>query len=109
MLDPLPAGLPPAPDAPDAPERVRARLFALLAETRGAALPPPAARRAIRKRAGLTLGETAALVGVHVDTLARWERGSHAPTGANRDAYSAALAVLSDEAVRRAVADQFRT
>lgn len=44
------------------------------------ALPPPAARRALRQAAGATLQEVADAVGAtHRSTVSRWEAGSRTP------------------------------
>lgn len=42
-------------------------------------LPPPAERRAIRLRAGVTLGELARSIGVAPPVVSRWERGVAMP------------------------------
>jgi len=46
-------------------------------------LPPPAERRAIRRRVGATQTEVGALVGVCEQTISNYEAGSRSPRGEN--------------------------
>ncbi len=57
-------------------------------------LPPPAARRALRVAAGLTLQDVADVVGVTRQAVAKWETGDRNPSGRVRSAYAQALADL---------------
>lgn len=59
-------------------------------------LPPPAKRRAIRKAAGASQADIAAAVGVHRESVSRWERGERIPRGPHADAYLAVLARLRE-------------
>ena len=63
---------------------------------RGHRLPPPAVRRSIREHAHLTLADLAALVGVNLHTIRRWELNLHEPTANNRRRYAAVLHELLD-------------
>lgn len=56
-----------------------------------ALLPDLAQRRAIRKAAGLTLVQAAAILAVSPRTLLRWEWGDCEPRPANRVAYAEQL------------------
>lgn len=63
-------------------------------------LPPPAERRAIRKRARASLADVAATLGVEKMTVSRWERGVAQPWPRHRAAYICllqALAQVGDE------------
>jgi DNA-binding transcriptional regulator YiaG len=55
------------------------------------ALPDPASRRAIRRAAGVSLSELAAVVGVTKGAVQHWERGRRRPTGEHLERYVAAL------------------
>lgn len=57
----------------------------------GIALPDAAQRRAIRKGAGLTIVQAAAILGVSPRTLLRWERDYCEPRPANYRAYAEQL------------------
>ncbi|MST33968.1 helix-turn-helix domain-containing protein [Acidimicrobiaceae bacterium USS-CC1] len=59
-------------------------------------LPPPAKRRLIRRRAGASQQDIAAAVGVHRETVSRWERGERSPRGVHVDAYLAVLTRLEE-------------
>lgn len=59
-------------------------------------LPTPEVRRAIRIAADLRLSELAAVLGVSVPAVSRYERGHREPRGDLRKAYADAL-----EAMRR--------
>ena len=56
-------------------------------------LPSPAARREIRERAGLSLDQIAAAVGVTGRCVRLWETGERYPSPAYRVQYARALAV----------------
>jgi DNA-binding transcriptional regulator YiaG len=43
-------------------------------------LPPPAQRREVRRSAGVTVGELAAVLGVSSAAVVMWERGSRVPS-----------------------------
>ena len=62
-------------------------------------LPPPAARRAIRLAAGLTLAEVGASLNVSRQSVWRWEEGLREPRGETRLAYARSLRELRDRAV----------
>ena len=73
----------------------------LLARARSASrLPAPRQRRGIRDSAGVTQRELAAVLGVSVMTLNRWERGLVRPRGSNAARYAELLDQL-DRAARR--------
>ncbi len=70
----------------------------LLADVRTVrALPAPPLAREIRRAAGVSRQRMADELGVHVVTLARWERGTRHPRGATQLAYAHLLAALSEE------------
>jgi len=70
----------------------------LLAEVKEARrLPPPAAAKGIRTRAGVSQARLAAELEVHRVTVARWESGLRQPRGALRAAYAALLLELQKE------------
>lgn len=52
---------------------------------------------AFRKYAGLTLRETAAMVGRHWNTVARWERGERIPDPLVQEAVLARLKLYSPQ------------
>jgi DNA-binding XRE family transcriptional regulator len=54
-------------------------------------LPEPAARRAIRKNAGVTVRELAAVVGVSRQAVNLWETGKRKPSGDYLTRYVEAL------------------
>lgn len=54
-------------------------------------LPSPTERRAIRRAAGVTLEELAAVVGVSRASIGFWESGQVHPRGENLRRYSLAL------------------
>lgn len=62
-------------------------------------LPPPPARKALRKAAGVSLSEVAGIVGVTRQAVSLWEAGERTPRAANAAAY---LEVLRE--IKRAVA-----
>jgi DNA-binding XRE family transcriptional regulator len=66
----------------------------LLAEGRQLARSGRGAR--IRRRAGLSQGELAELVGVDASTISRWESGERAPRSRNAGDYARALRALSE-------------
>jgi DNA-binding transcriptional regulator YiaG len=72
-------------------------MAALLDEVRLAvSLPPPAARMAIRQRARVSRERMAAELGVHVISIARWERGTRNPHGDLRVRYARLLELLDE-------------
>ena len=88
--------LPPTRRAPSAPltlalDRARTRRR----------FPPPAARRRLRLRAGVTLAVIARTVGVSGATVSRWETGHREPTGAHLEVYAEVLARLAREVANR--------
>jgi DNA-binding transcriptional regulator YiaG len=58
------------------------------------ALPPPAARRAIRLAAGATLGDVGEVIGVSKQAVHHWESGIAQPRGENLVAYVQVLDLL---------------
>jgi DNA-binding transcriptional regulator YiaG len=62
-----------------------------------AALPPPAECRAIRRRAGLTIEDLAATLGVHRMTVYHWEIGRNMPDKTNVGAYRRLLQEIAEE------------
>jgi DNA-binding transcriptional regulator YiaG len=58
-------------------------------------LPDPAECRAIRARAGITVEELAAAVGVSEASVYAWEIGTRVPGPRSRDRYAEALALLA--------------
>lgn len=58
----------------------------------------PEMGRILRKRAGLSQQEVAALVGVKRSAVARWERGTRVPRASVLERYVALLARLEREA-----------
>jgi DNA-binding transcriptional regulator YiaG len=72
---------------------------ALLDEVRLAvSLPDAAARMAIRRRAHVSRERMAAELGVHVISVARWERGTRNPHGDLRVRYAWLLELLDQVA-----------
>jgi DNA-binding transcriptional regulator YiaG len=63
-----------------------------------ASLPSPAARMAIRRRAHISRERMAAELGVHVISVARWERGTRNPHGDLRVRYARLLELLDEVA-----------
>ena len=61
-------------------------------------LPPPWRRRQIRENAQATQREVAAVLGVTVMALNRWERGLAKPRGRNAAAYALLLEQLEGAA-----------
>jgi DNA-binding transcriptional regulator YiaG len=61
-------------------------------------LPPPAERRAIRRRARASLDDVAAALGVQKMTISRWERGVVQPWPRHRAAYICLLEALAEVA-----------
>jgi transcriptional regulator with XRE-family HTH domain len=59
-----------------------------------AALPTPAVRRALRLDSGLAQQDVADALGVHRETVSRWERGIRTPRGALLIAYTDLLREL---------------
>jgi DNA-binding transcriptional regulator YiaG len=45
------------------------------------ALPPPLSRKALRQAAGLSQQDIAGVLGVHRETVSRWELGTRTPRG----------------------------
>ena len=66
----------------------------LVDQLRATCLPPPAERRAIRRRAKARLEDIAKAVGVDPMTVSRWERGLSEPWPKNRDDYLRVLDAL---------------
>lgn len=62
-------------------------------------LPDPAARRALRQRAGISQVALARVLEVDPATVSRWEAGERVPSGERLTAYLAALDRLSREAL----------
>lgn len=58
-------------------------------------LPAPSERRSIRVAAGLSQEEVAALVGVHRESVSRWELGQRSPRGEMLVAYVEVLDELA--------------
>lgn len=58
-------------------------------------LPSPDRLRELREAAGVPLTTAAAIVGVGVATVSRWERGLAAPTGLTRRPYLKLLTALA--------------
>lgn len=73
----------------------------LVEQLRAECLPPPTARRAIRRAAGFTLEDVAAHVGVDIMSISRWERGLAKPRKQHREAYGRILAALAVIAAER--------
>lgn len=72
----------------------------LIDRLRANRLPPPAERRAIRRRANASLEDVASALGVEKMTVSRWERGLRKPWPKHRVAYICllqALAKVADE------------
>ncbi len=66
----------------------------LAQEVRDAQLPPVPERHRIRSRAGVTVREGAAAVGVAPMTFLRWEHGTSTPRRSHALAYAQFLAAL---------------
>jgi DNA-binding transcriptional regulator YiaG len=64
-------------------------------------LPSPAARRRIRRRAGLSLRDVARLVGVSVAAASRWETGEMSPNREHSLVYGDLLRRLREEVLTR--------
>lgn len=62
-------------------------------------LPPPAARRHLRERAGVSQTVVASEVGVTREAVARWESGDREPRPANLARYLEILDRLAREAL----------
>lgn len=60
-------------------------------------LPPPAARKAIRVGAGVTVPEMASVVGVTRQAVELWEAGLRTPRGDHLERYVAALRACRGE------------
>ncbi len=58
-------------------------------------LPPPAERRAIRQRAGISQAAIAAALGCSTCAVTRWEQGSRMPRDESRQRYAELLARLT--------------
>jgi transcriptional regulator with XRE-family HTH domain len=71
-------------------EVVRVRLQGLL-------LGPTGRGRDLRERAGLSVRELAALLGVDAATLCRWERGQTRPRGPGASRWVAACQLIENE------------
>jgi transcriptional regulator with XRE-family HTH domain len=77
-------------------------LDGLLLEVRLArSLPPPAMRRALRLRAGLTQQDVAYLLGVARVSVTRWESGEREPRRSEGARYAVLLGWISLELVAR--------
>lgn len=79
---------------------VREGVASLIDRLRANRLPPPAERRAIRRRAKVSLDDVAGVLGVQKMTVSRWERGEREPWPRHRAAYICllkALEALADE------------
>ena len=63
----------------------------LIDEVQARQLPRPAARRAIRVRAGVSQVRMAEEMGVHRITLIRWETGASEPRGESAERYAKLL------------------
>jgi transcriptional regulator with XRE-family HTH domain len=63
-------------------------------------LPPPAARRQLRERAGLSQETVGNALGVTREAVARWELGERTPRPATALAYLELLDRLAREAMR---------
>jgi transcriptional regulator with XRE-family HTH domain len=63
-------------------------------------LPPPAARRLIRERAGVSQLDVARVVGVTREAVARWELHDRTPRGTNLDRYLETLDRLATESLK---------
>ena len=50
-------------------------------------LPAPEVRRALRRSVGLSQDDFAGVLGVHRETVSRWERGERTPRGDDLVAY----------------------
>jgi DNA-binding transcriptional regulator YiaG len=57
-------------------------------------LPAPAARRALREAAGVSLDGVARAVGVSKQTVLGWESGAFGPRGSNLSAYLEVLRIF---------------
>jgi len=57
-------------------------------------LPAPAARRALREAAGVSLDGVAQAVGVSKQTVLGWESGAFSPRGANLGSYLSVLRIF---------------
>jgi DNA-binding transcriptional regulator YiaG len=69
----------------------------LLDEVRASvSLPDPATRMAIRRRANVSRKRLAQELGVHVISIARWERGTRNPHGELRVRYARLLEQLRE-------------
>lgn len=77
----------------DIPERLAQLFLGRKADT-DPSLPSPTERKLLRIRAGLTQSEMARVIGVHVETFGRWERGDGRPGRDAADAYIQALEIL---------------
>ena len=64
---------------------------------RSRTLPPPAVRRLLRARAGISIRQLAATIGVSPAAVSRWETGLRTPRGTALETYSAALDRLAAE------------
>lgn len=58
-------------------------------------LPPPAQRRKLRRRAGLSQGVVGRVLGVSAVTICRWESGARAPSRRLAPLYADLLARLA--------------
>ncbi len=80
---------------------IREGVASLVDRLRANRLPPPAERRAIRRRAGASLEDVAAALGVQKMTISRWERGTREPWPKHLAAYICLLEAL--DAVAREI------
>jgi DNA-binding transcriptional regulator YiaG len=67
-----------------------------------ASLPPPAERRRLRERAGMSLRDVARAAGVSKQTAADWESGRYVPNPENLRRYLRILAICREAAAARA-------
>ena len=70
----------------------------LVSRLRANWLPPPAERRAIRRRARASLDDVESALGVQRMTISRWERGVAQPWPKHRAAYICVLQALTEVA-----------
>jgi len=61
-------------------------------------LASPPVRRELRRLAGLSQQDVAEVLGVHRETVSRWERGERTPRGERLLAYATVLRVLREPA-----------
>ncbi len=71
------------------------KIWALVADSQAADLPPPETRRRVRVQAGVTQRQLADALGVSRPALTHWERGAREPRGLRRVDYAEALSILA--------------